>query len=214
LLPIHAGTGFQPTNENGSRDRRSAEAAHERHPGNHHYARGTAECAIDRVLVRSSVHVAVPRRRHASKADDVLVAPLLQASVCSGQRQPPELIEGCGDQMHLGARSRGRGKLVVGVAVLALALPARAERLNAGATDRVALHFPTEAVVTLVERASVPAPALFSKQLAPGQCRSCGGKTADKLSLVTALAPSAVVISALIAKGPRATLRLGISGSF
>lgn len=57
------------------------------------------------------------------------------------------------------------------VAGLALALPARADRPNARAADGVALDVPIDAIVTLAGRASAAAPALFTKQLAPGECR-------------------------------------------
>lgn len=119
---------------------------------------------------------------------------------------------------------------VVVLVCVSLALPARADGLNAGATDRIALDVPADAVVIALGGIGSLVPQIFKPQLAPAQCRWCGAnavdrffhdgltgaivsrKTANTLSNVTGfgLAPAAALAGALFASGPHATQGAGL----
>ena len=116
-------------------------------------------------------------------------------------------------------------------------LPAQAEGLRAGATDRLALDLPADAIVTAIGIAGSGFPELFGRQLAPASCRWCDGSTAapsvnsvdryfhdaltggalsrsaaGTLSTVVAfgLAPAVALGGALVATGPHATEGAGL----
>lgn len=132
--------------------------------------------------------------------------------------------------MHRHRRSLAAAKLVVPLVCVSLALPARADGLNAGATDKVALDIPADAVLIALGGIGSLVPELFKSQLAPSQCRWCGAnavdrffhdslagavvsrKTANTLSNVTGymLAPAAALAGALVATGPHATPDAGL----
>ena len=57
---------------------------------------------------------------------------------------------------------------------LTLAMPARADGLNAGSTDRLALDVPADAVVIALGGIGALIPEIFKSQLAPAQCHWCG----------------------------------------
>ena len=118
---------------------------------------------------------------------------------------------------------------VVAVACVSLALPAHADWLNAGPTDKVALDIPADAVVIALGGIGSLVPLTFKSELAPAQCRWCGAsaadrffhdgltgaiprKTANTLSNVTGfgLAPLAALGGAFMATGPHATTGAGL----
>jgi membrane-associated phospholipid phosphatase len=121
-------------------------------------------------------------------------------------------------------------KPVVAMVCIGLALPARADGLEAGATDKVALDVPLDAVVIALGGIGSLVPEIFKSELTPAQCRWCGAnavdrffhdgltgaivsrKTADTLSNVTGfgLAPAAALAGALFATGPHATPGAGL----
>jgi membrane-associated phospholipid phosphatase len=127
-------------------------------------------------------------------------------------------------------RSLTAAKLVVAVVCVSLALPVRADGLNAGATDKVALDIPADAVVIALGGIGSLVPEIFKSELTPAQCRWCGAnavdrffhdsltgavvsrKTANTLSNVTGfgLAPAAALAGALIDAGPHATPGAGL----
>jgi membrane-associated phospholipid phosphatase len=132
--------------------------------------------------------------------------------------------------MHPHPRSLAAAKLIVALVCTSLVLPARAEGLNAGATDKVALDLPADAVVIALGGIGSLVPQIFKSDLTPAQCRWCGAnavdrffhesltgaifsrKTADTLSNVTGfgLAPAAALAGAFIATGPHATPGAGL----
>jgi membrane-associated phospholipid phosphatase len=116
------------------------------------------------------------------------------------------------------------------VACVGFALPARADGLSAGATDKVALDIPADAVVIALAGIGSLVPQIFKSEFVPAQCRWCGAnavdrffhdhltgaivsrKTANTLSNVTGfgLAPLAALGGAVIATGPHATPGAGL----
>jgi len=114
-----------------------------------------------------------------------------------------------------------------------LAMPARANGLNAGSTDKLALNVPADAVVIALGGIGVLIPEIFSSQLGPSECKWCGAnsidrsfhdfftgaifsrKTSDTLSSVTAygLAPAVALLGVVIAPGPHATPGAGLRGA-
>src|SRR5258708_9060456 len=127
--------------------------------------------------------------------------------------------------MH--TRSLAAAMLVVAVVCISLAPPARADGLNAGPTDRVALDIPADAVVIALGGIGSLVPEIFKSDLTPAQCRWCGAnavdrffhnsltgaivsrKTANTLSYVTCfgLAPAAALAGVVIDAGPPAPPR-------
>src|SRR5258708_33855395 len=119
--------------------------------------------------------------------------------------------------MH--TRSLAAAMLVVAVVCISLAPPARADGLNAGPTDRVALDIPADAVVIALGGIGSLVPEIFKSDLTPAQCRWRGAnavdrffhnsltgaivsrKTANTLSYVTGfgLAPAAALAGLLAA---------------
>src|SRR5437764_14386778 len=71
-------------------------------------------------------------------------------------------------------------KLFVGFVCVSLALPARADGLNAGATDKVALDVPADAVVIAIGGIGSLVPERFRPQLAPAERRGRGADAADR----------------------------------
>jgi membrane-associated phospholipid phosphatase len=116
---------------------------------------------------------------------------------------------------------------------LTLAMPARADGLNAGSTDRLALDVPADAVVIALGGIGALIPEIFKSQLAPAQCHWCGAnaidrsfhdflsgalfsrQTANTLSNVTGfvLAPAVALAGVVIEPGPHATAGAGMRGA-
>jgi len=121
-------------------------------------------------------------------------------------------------------------KLIGAFVCVSLAMPARADGLYAGATDKIALDIPADAVVIALGGIGAIVPEIFKSQLAPAQCSWCGAnavdrffhdgltgaivsrQTANTLSNVTGfgLAPAAALVGAFIATGPHATPGAGL----
>ena len=132
--------------------------------------------------------------------------------------------------MHRHLRSLAQARLVVAFVCASLALPARADGLNAGATDKVALDIPADVVVIALGGVGSLVPQIFKSQLTPDECRWCGAnavdrffhdalvgaifsrKTADTLSNVTAfgIIPATALTGAFLATGPHATPGAGL----
>jgi membrane-associated phospholipid phosphatase len=123
-----------------------------------------------------------------------------------------------------------------GAAVLlcfAVALPARADGLNAGSTDKLALNVPADVTVIVLGGIGALIPEIFKSQLAPAQCRWCdtnvvdrsfhdffsgaifSRQTANTLSNVTGmiLAPTVALTGVLAMPGPHATAGAGLRGA-
>jgi len=132
--------------------------------------------------------------------------------------------------MHRHRRSLAAAKLVVPLVCVSLALPIRADGLYAGATDKVALDIPADAILIAFGGIGSLVPDLFKSELAPAQCHWCGAnavdrffhdslagavfsrKTSNTLSNLTAfmLAPAAAIAGTLVATGPHATPDAGL----
>ena len=82
--------------------------------------------------------------------------------------------------MHSHPRSLAVVKPVVAMVCISLALPARADGLNAGATDKVALDIPLDAVVIALGGIGSLVPEIFKSELTPAQCRWCGANAVDR----------------------------------
>src|SRR3981189_1344196 len=82
--------------------------------------------------------------------------------------------------MHRHRRSLTAAKLVVPLVCVSLAFPARAEGLTAGATDKVALDIPADAVLIVLGGIGSLVPDLFKSELTPSQCRWCGANAVDR----------------------------------
>jgi membrane-associated phospholipid phosphatase len=119
---------------------------------------------------------------------------------------------------------------------LAIAAPVRAGVLDAGPTDRVALDVPNDIVITSLGVVGAVVPLILTNQVAPAQCRWCGGPvgqpvngvddwfhqhltgavlsrtSANTLSSVLAygVMPAAALTSAFVATGPYATSGAGV----
>jgi len=122
------------------------------------------------------------------------------------------------------------GLLVAFVFVSIPVVPANADGLNAGATDRLALDIPADAAVIALGGIGSLVPQVFKSQLAPAQCRWCGANavdrffhdalvgaivsrnTANTLSNATAfvLVPATALTGAIVATGPHATEGAGL----
>src|SRR6267143_3183041 len=127
-------------------------------------------------------------------------------------------------------RSLAAANLVIPLVCVNLAVPARAEGLTAGATDKVALDIPADTVLIALGGIGSLVPDLFKSELAPSQCRWCGANavdrffhdslagavvsrtTANTLSNLTGfvLAPAAALAGAVMATGPHATPDAGL----
>jgi membrane-associated phospholipid phosphatase len=114
-----------------------------------------------------------------------------------------------------------------------LVLPARADGLNAGSTDKLALNVPADAVVIVLGGIGTLVPEIFSSQLAASECKWCGAnsidrsfhdfltaaifsrKTSNTLSNVTAygVAPAVALLGVVLAPGPHATPGAGLRGA-
>jgi membrane-associated phospholipid phosphatase len=138
------------------------------------------------------------------------------------------------------SRWLAKGRLAVVVAAIAFVGPARADGLNAGATDRVALDLPRDAIVTAVGVVGATVPLILGDQLAPKSCRWCDGSlgnpvnavddwfhqhltgsifsqnTANTLSSVLAygVLPAGALTATLVATGPDATPGAGLRNAF
>jgi len=66
-------------------------------------------------------------------------------------------------------------RLFAVLACIAVAAPAGASVVDAGATDRVALDVPKDVAITAVASVGAIVPQLFSDKLAPKSCRWCDG---------------------------------------
>ena len=112
-----------------------------------------------------------------------------------------------------------------------LAVPARADGLDAGSTDKLAL-VPADAAVIALGTIGVLIPEIFKSQLAPADCRWCdtnaldrsfhdfftgalSRQTANTLSNVTGfvIAPAVALAGVMIEPGPHATPGAGIRGA-
>src|SRR3954466_13661 len=58
--------------------------------------------------------------------------------------------------------------------------PARADGLNAGSTDKLALNVPADAVVIALGSLGAILPDIFKSQLTPSQCQWCGANAIDR----------------------------------
>jgi membrane-associated phospholipid phosphatase len=114
-----------------------------------------------------------------------------------------------------------------------LAMPARADGLNAGSTDKLALNVPADSVVIALGGIAALVPEIFKSQLGPTHCQWCGAnaidrsfhdfftgaifsrQTANDVSNVTAnvLAPAVALLGVVIAPGPHATEGAGLRGA-
>jgi len=116
---------------------------------------------------------------------------------------------------------------------LGVTLPARADGLDAGPTDKLALNVPADAVVIALGGIGTLVPEIFNSQLAPSQCKWCGAnsidrsfhdfftaaifsrKTSNTLSNLTAygVAPALGLLGVVLAPGPHATPGAGLRGA-
>ena len=121
-----------------------------------------------------------------------------------------------------------------------LAAPARADGLHAGATDRVSLDVPKDAVILGLGFLGSTVPLILTNQLAPSNCRWCDGpvgtpvnpvdnwfhdhvtasvfsrSTSNTLSSFTAygLMPAIALTTTFVATGPHATPGAGLRNVF
>jgi membrane-associated phospholipid phosphatase len=129
-----------------------------------------------------------------------------------------------------------RVALIVVTACLAVAAPARADGLEAGPTDRVALDVPKDAVITAVGLLGSVIPLALTNKLAPTNCRWCDGtvgtpvnsvddwfhsnltaslvsrNTANTVSSILAygVMPGIALTGTFLATGPHATAGAGV----
>jgi len=132
--------------------------------------------------------------------------------------------------MHRHRRSLAAAKLIVPLVCVSLAFPTRADGLYAGATDKVALDIPADAVLIALGGIGSLVPDLFKTELAPAQCRWCGANAVDRffhdslagavfsrkpsntLSNVSGFMPATAeaIAGTLVATGPHATPDAGL----
>jgi membrane-associated phospholipid phosphatase len=119
------------------------------------------------------------------------------------------------------------------VICVSLPLPARADGLDAGSTDKLALNVPADAAVIALGGIAALVPEIFQAQLGATQCHWCGAgsldrsfhdfftgaifsrQTANTISNVTAngLAPAVALLGVVLAPGPHATEGAGLRGA-
>src|SRR4051812_31616857 len=122
---------------------------------------------------------------------------------------------------------------IASVICFSLGAPARADGLNAGSTDKLALNIPADAVVIALGGIGALFPEIFKSQLAPLQCQWCGANAIDRsfhdffagaifsrqtsntLSNVTGylLAPAVALAGVVVEPGPHATAGAGLRGA-
>jgi len=131
-------------------------------------------------------------------------------------------------------------RVAAAIVCIAAALPANADGLHAGATDRVALNVPVDALITGLGIVGATVPLIFSSSLARDTCRWCDGPTGtpvnavddwfhDRLTstglsrtrantasslLAYGLIPAAAIGTTLFATGPQATSGAGLRNVF
>jgi len=75
-------------------------------------------------------------------------------------------------------------RVAAAIVCIAAALPANADGLDAGATDRVALNVPVDALITGLGIVGATVPLIFSGSLARDTCRWCEGPIGTPVNAV------------------------------